>query len=474
MTVSMLHGARVGADAPGLPARMAAALIAAAALALPSPANAQTARDKGASTVFDPRQPLQPALPTPGPQKVEPFQPFADAGITLALNYTGEAAANPVGGLRQSVAYAGQVYVGADLDMNRIVGISGATIHAAVTNRHGESLSALAIGNNTSVQEIFGTQNTHLAILTWEQQLLNGRLTVEAGKSQANIHFLNSPLYCNFQSNAVCGNPTFVFKNSNFTYFPASSWMAQAKADIGRDFHVHAGIYEVNPERKRPDDNGFTFSLRGATGFIVPWEVEYRPTDMGGTGLPGSYIIGGWIDRGDYTDPLLDDAGGIALLSGRDPATHKGRSGIYFRAQQQISGIGGGDPRGLSLFGVAMTNLSGRVELSHFLDFGIVLTGTFDGRDRDTIGFVISDQRFSDLAMERMRAARGNGDVNRHQYMMELAYGAQLTPAIRISPNIQYILHPDQSGAPQRTRDIPNALVLGFKFTIDAPTLLGG
>jgi porin len=56
--------------------------------------------------------------------------------------------------------------------------------------------------------------------------------------------------------------------------------------------------------------------------------------------------------------------------------------------------------------------------------------------------------------------------------MMELAYGAQLGPAIRISPNIQYILHPDQTGAPFRTRDIKDALILGFKFTIDAPTLL--
>jgi porin len=34
-------------------------------------------------------------------------------------------------------------------------------------------------------------------------------------------------------------------------------------------------------------------------------------------------------------------------------------------------------------------------------------------------------------------------------------------------------LHPDQTGAPFRTKDIPNAFVFGLKFTIDAPTLLG-
>ncbi len=408
-------------------------------------------------------------------EAAKPWQPLADDGVTLALSYTGEAATNVSGGLRRDAAYAGQIYVGADLDMDRIVGIGGGTIHAAITNRHGDSLSALALGNNTSVQEIWGTQNTHLAILTWEQKLFNDRLMIEAGRSQANIHFLNSPIYCNFQGNSGCGNPTFVFKNSNFTYFPASSWMIRAKAEVLPHVTVHVGAYEVNPDRKRASDHGFNFSTKNATGVIVPWELGYAREGKG-VRLPGHYILGGWFDRGDYADPLRDDQGGIAILTGRDPAVHNGRSGIYFRFDQRLTRPDPHSERGLSVFGVAMTNLSGRVEESRFFDFGVVQTGTFTGRDADTIGFMISDQRFSDLAMERMRAARvsagGNADIHRHQYMMELAYGAQLGPAIRISPNVQYILHPDQTGAPFRTTDIKNALILGFKFTIDAPTLL--
>ncbi|WP_292636713.1 carbohydrate porin [Novosphingobium sp.] len=407
----------------------------------------------------------------------KPWQPLADDGVTLALSYTGEAATNVTGGLRRDAAYAGQIYVGADLDMDRIAGIGGGTIHAAITNRHGESLSALALGNNTSVQEIWGTQNTHLAILTWEQKLFNDRLMIEAGRSQANIHFLNSPIYCNFQGNSGCGNPTFVFKNSNFTYFPASSWMIRAKAEVLPHVTVHVGAYEVNPDRKRASDHGFNFSTKNATGVIVPWELGYS-NEGKGVRLPGHYIIGGWFDRGDYADPLRDDQGGIAILTGRDPQTRKGRSGLYFRFDQRLTRPDPRSERGLSVFGVAMTNLSGRVEESRFLDFGVVQTGTLAGRDADTIGFMISDQRFSNLAMERMRAARvsagGDAAVSRHQYMMELAYGAQLGPAIRISPNVQYILHPDQTGAPFRTRDIKDALIFGFKFTIDAPTLLSG
>jgi len=67
----------------------------------------------------------------------------------------------------------------------------------------------------------------------------------------------------------------------------------------------------------------------------------------------------------------------------------------------------------------------------------------------------------------------GRPDVRHDEIMMELAYGAQISPAVRISPNVQYILHPDQTGAPLRPTAIPNALIVGFKFNVDAMKLLG-
>lgn len=415
------------------------------------------------------------APPAPATDKPATWQPLADKGITLALSYTGEAAGNPSGGLRHGAAYAGQVYMGLDLDMDRIAGIGGGTIHFAVTNRHGDSLANTAIGNNTSVQEIWGTQNTHLAILTWEQKFLNGKLDIEAGKSTANIAFLNAPIYCNFQSNSACGNPTYIFKVSNFTYFPASSWMAQATAHLTDKVYVHTGVYEVNPDRKQANDNGFSFSAKHATGVIVPWELGYG-TDFSNDRLPRHYAIGGWFDRGDYTDPLRDANGGLAVLSGQPYATRHGRTGMFFRFDQMVTRPDPTSQRGFSVFGVAMANLSGRVSETRFLELGAVQAGTFAGRDKDTIGFVINDQRFSDLALENIRAARvsasGSAAIPHDQYMMELAYGAQINPAIRVSPNIQYIVHPDQTAEPFRTRNIRDALVLGFKFTVDAPTLL--
>jgi len=409
-------------------------------------------------------------------QAPAPFQPLAGSGLTLKLNYTGEAAGNVTGGLRRNAAFAGQLFVGADVDLQRGVGLPGAALHLGVTHRHGESLSTIALGNNTSVQEIYGTQNLHLAYLTWEQKLFGGALEFELGRTVANLNFLNSPLYCHFQTNSACGNPTFIFKNSNFTYFPASSWGAHMTAHLTSRIYAHVGAYEVNPDRKVLDDHGTRFDIKNATGVVIPYEVGYG-TDFTQDRLPRRYRIGGWFDRGDYSDPLLDADGGFAVLTGKPYATRHGRSGGFIRFDQMLWRPDSYTPRGLAVFGVAMVNFAGRVAEDNFLELGFVLTGTFPGRHADKFGFVINRQQLSDLFLDNIRAARvsagGSSDLPRAAYMMELNYALQIGTGIQLAPNLQMIIHPDQSGAPFRTSDIGNIFVVGFKFVVDAPGLLG-
>jgi porin len=399
-----------------------------------------------------------------------PVRWLENYGITPIVTYTGEAAANPTGGIRQGQDYAGQVQFGADFNLDKLINLPGGTIHFAMTNRHGRNLASDYIGNNTSVQEIFGTQNTHLAQLTYEQTFLDGRIDAEVGRTVANIAFLNSDIYCNFQSNAACGNPTYVFKTSNFTFWPASSWGGHVKGWMTDKIFAHVGAYEVNPNRKTIGDNGFNFSTTGATGAILPYEVGYSTT-FANDRLPRNYILGGWYDASNYSDPLLDTHGGTALVTGDPAATRRGRSGVYFRFDQMIWRPDPSSHRGLTVFGVAMTGTSGRLTEDAFFEAGLLQRGTFAGRDDDTLGFMVSDQIFSNLALDTVRAARQSVGINtsvpRHQIMMELAYGMQLTPSIRLSPNLQYIVNPDTMSEPFRPKNTPDALVVGFKFSVD-------
>ena len=327
------------------------------------------------------------------------------------------------------------------------------------------------------MQEIFGGgQTTRLTLLGYQQTLFDDRLDIEVGRLVANIAFLNSPIYCNFQSNSACGNPTFVFKTSNFTFWPVSSWGGHAKAWLTDRVFFHVGAYEVNPRHQQPGDNGLDLSTKGATGAIVPFELGYTTT-FANDALPRNYRIGGWYDASDYNDPVRDVAGRAAVLTGLNATTRFGRSGVYARFDQMVWRPDPEAPQGLTLFGVAMAGTSGRLVEDYFLEIGALQTGTFAGRPYDTLGFVINTQRFSPLALSNIVLAQASLGINRpiptQQVMMELNYGIQVTPAIRLTPNLQYIINPDQTRFPYRPRNISDAFVVGAKLSVDLFTLAG-
>ena len=60
------------------------------------------------------------------------------------------------------------------------------------------------------------------------------------------------------------------------------------------------------------------------------------------------------------------------------------------------------------------------------------------------------------------------------QTILELSYGIQLTPAVRLMPNLQYVINPQpQEKFAFRPRAIPDAVVVGAKLSVDLFTLAG-
>ncbi|MDH0170023.1 carbohydrate porin [Stenotrophomonas sp. GD04145] len=390
----------------------------------------------------------------------------ADRGevVSPKLSYTGEAAATLDGGKNSGTAYAGQLMFGADVNLEAAFGWQGATIKAYGINRHGTNLAASSTGNSTSVQEIYGGQGTRLANLTLEQKLLDDRLVLEAGRSVANIHFLGSELCQYFQGNSACGNPTYVFRTSNFTWWPVSSWMADATTWLTPDVYLRVGAYQVDPSQAEDGQHGLKWSTHQATGWIVPYTIGWR--SPASARLRARYELGGWQDNSTYRDPLRDINGMPAVLSGQDYANRHGRSGAFARFEQQLTGDGSG--RGLTVFGAALKGTSGQLIEDHFLQAGLVQKGTFASRPQDSIAFVVTQQKYSGIALENLRLARaaagGSGTPHGSQVMMELSYGIQLTPQLRIAPNLHYIVHPDQFNEPARQRDLPDALIAGLRI----------
>lgn len=172
----------------------------------------------------------------------------------------------------------------------------------------------------------------------------------------------------------------------------------------------------------------------------MPFELGYSTTPADDP-LPRNDGIGGRVDASDYADPVRDVTGQRSVLTGRAPATRVGRTGVYARFDPMVWRP---DPAGiprLTLFGVAMAGTLGRLVEDGFLEVGALQTGTFAGRPYDPVGFVVNTRAFSPPALSSITLAQDAIGLHRtippRQIMMELNYGIQVTPAIRLTPDLQ-------------------------------------
>lgn len=397
-------------------------------------------------------------------------------GVTWIANYTAESAEVVHGGLADRGAYAGQIFLGAVTDLDQTIGWKGAKFTAFLINRHGENLSNKGVGNSISVQEIYGDQGTHIADLSIEQKLLNDKLTLVAGRTVANVAFFGSSLCQYFQTNGACFNSPLVFRDSSFVPWPQTSWSFRAHADLTDKVYFDAGAYEVNPYHGNEKYHGLKWGTEGDTGVNIPFVLGYKTTFKNDS-MPRKFEIGGYYDTASYTDPLNDESGQPAILTGNDNAERNGRAGYYFRFRQMVWRHDKTSHRGLTLFGSLMGRVAGRVMENDYQEIGFVLNGTFESRPKDSLAFVFTRQHFSNIEMKYLTLAResagGVGSPHSDEMMMELSYGFDLVKDIRFQPNIQYVIHPDQANDPTRVKNLPNALVLGFRFDVNFDDAFG-
>ncbi|WP_232364498.1 carbohydrate porin [Salinimonas lutimaris] len=405
---------------------------------------------------------------------------FAQSGdnqiVDWQASYTGQSAAIIDGGKEHGSAYAGQLVLGAALDLEQAFNWTDTKLHVAFTDRHGTNLAQRFIGSSTSVQETYGGgQNARLTRLSIEKTYLDGDLLIEAGRLPASISFLVTDVCQYFQNNATCGNPTFIFRTSNISWWPVSSWGARTQYWFSDATYFHTGVFEENTPYQDESDHGFDWSINESTGVVVPVAFGYKTT-FDNDDYPSWYEIGGYYDSTEYAEPLRDESGQPALLSGNDYAMDRGRSGIFARFEQVVSRESRDNQRGLQVFGDVLTGLSGELTESYFLKFGLLYRGTFASRDQDVLGFVISRQQYSDDALENVRIARalngGTGTPQSSMTMMEFSYGYQLNEHVQIVPNLHYIINPDQFAEPGRTEAVDDTVVAGLRVNVDIEGLL--
>lgn len=222
--------------------------------------------------------------------------------------------------------------------------------------------------------------------------------------------------------------------------------------------------------------NIFNWSTSGVTGINYLAEAGHATT-LAMQEKPHYYRVGVSYTDGPRADALLNTDGLPTFQYGGPPLVHRGEMAIYATGGQVIRRPDRASRRNVALFGSVYYNFADSEAIQYTIKGGVVKTGTFRTRSRETLGFGLSPIAFTakEVAyLSGMRARGGGmGQVPSHEVVFEGNYGYWLASGVVLRPNLQYIVHPDSRYTPAFAHNIPNVFVVGLQVNANLTSLFG-
>lgn len=364
---------------------------------------------------------------------------LAKAGITPELNFTTDLLANPVGGERQSAAYAGLWSAAATFDLDTLAGINGLSLYMAAAWAQGSDLSD-DIGNVFGVAEVFNGDTVRLGEFFLEGDYFAQRLSFAVGRLATGSDFAVIDSYGAYVNSAVNGNPAGILLNvPSFTTPPFAAWGARMALRPRYDTTLTLGLYDANPADQNEDRHGIDFSFDPGKGLLFVAEAKVTPNSADDApGLPGTYAVGAYLDTSSYS--FVADAS----------RKRSGNYGVYAIAEQMVFRESPGSSEGLTLWGTVTLNPDQDINtLPVGLFGGAVYEGLLPGRPNDVSAFGVSYGAFSDTLTGQ-----------NFELAFEVNHRFQLGNWFYVTPDVQYIVNPGGE-------DIADALVAGVEVSIN-------
>ena len=310
-------------------------------------------------------------------------------GIYLRFNAIAEFAGN-IGGAQQGATSANQLGFSADIDWQRLAGITGLSTHVIFVNRSGANDSHLFGDNVSPVQEIFGAGGdvaVHLVSAYAEETMFSNRLDIAAGWMNVENDFASSPLYCNYMNNALCGDPKALPGGDiGHSAFPDAVWAGRIRVRPTSDTYITTGVYEVNQDLySQADSSGFEFGVPRDSGVYIPVQLGYEPK-LGEDQMLGHYVIGFGYDTSRFKSfpapcPPVQECP-------RRPTTATSR--YWVLADQMLVRNGPGDQDRLIALGGFVNNNAKNSSYAQQYIVGLLDYGFWHARPKDGAGLLFT------------------------------------------------------------------------------------
>jgi porin len=399
---------------------------------------------------------------------------LAARGITYEWNYVGEWQANVAGGLSQGSIYIGRLESLINVDLAKLMGWQGLTLHANGFQIHGSGLSREHIGNLMIASYIEALPTTRLSELWLEQKVFGDKLGIRFGQLAADTEF-NTSSYATQFINSTFGWPAIMATDlpSGGPAYPFATPGVRVKYDPAKNLSLLLGVFNGDPAGPGEGDpqtrNRYGLNFRVQDPALVMLEGQYRYNqDKGAAGLAGTIKLGGWVHFGRFDDRRFDTSG-LSLLdpaSTGKPATHHGNQAVYAVIDQQLWRPATGEAdKGVGVFARFSASPADRNLIDLYFDGGIVFAGLIPGRPEDVLSFggayarIPNGARATDIgdivfSREDLTLSRG------FEAAFEVNYQIQILPGLQIDLDLQRIIHPGGNIAGPGGAAIPDATVL--------------
>ena len=360
---------------------------------------------------------------------------LVNKGIVFTGSYGNDLVGNPVGGKHHGFANASSVGLNLRLDFDKMEVVSGLRFFTSGVFRNGSNLAEKKIGNQFSVQQLYGHETYLLDELFFKQSFWNRRLSIKAGRLNQGNDFMQSPIYYQFTNNCFCAHPIAILYDTLFTTYPIASWGVVVDGYPWKNLHLTGGVYQDNLRNIANRYHGVYFSFKKTHGAIIAGELNYQLNhELESTGGPGNYRVGYY-----YITGSIPKFGGGA-------ANHN-YIGYLTMDQKIYTPSGPHRFRGLTQFATFLLAPGDRNEFPLFFSAGFIYDGPLESRLYDTVCLAFAYSRYSKELPQTFEGA------------IELNYWAAVNNWLYFTPNLQYVINPKGYGT------IPNAFVIGLQVS---------
>ncbi|MCX6960409.1 MAG: carbohydrate porin [Verrucomicrobia bacterium] len=408
---------------------------------------------------------------------------LANHGLDISVSYTADLAGNPVGGKSAGFTYCDNFTLDLEFQSKPLFGYDGGTLSVIGIERNGNNLSAQHVGNQFTVQQVYGGTGFIFYGLAYNQRFCDDRFSFKFGRMAAGDEFASSPLYWLYMNNGIDGNPQSLPVNGKFTTYPWAVWGSRLRALVTKETELMLGLYQVTPQVSQSYMHGFNWDMNPGDGVMVigqyGWAHEFfKPATPAPTtsakstdgksvaaangkdaktfatpasdaiphGLPGHYWMGGYYST--WTYPQFGSS-----------QRQNGAYGLYWHFDQMLYRLNPFKDTGLtawSAFMLCPQQNTAKVPFQY--NGGLVYTGMIPFRPQDVSIFGVAYGNFSSNYAQANQATAGGYAT--YELAYEFGYRINLTKFAYIQPDAQWIINPGGTGT------IPNALVLGAQIGV--------